>query len=60
MPMKVSVISVVYDLRWEIMNVYTEIISENLIKLSVKPADNSVNSAEFRVSKFYRSSRGPT
>jgi hypothetical protein len=46
--------SLIYDLRWETMNVYTihEIIFENSTELSVKSADNSVNSAKFRVSKF--------
>jgi hypothetical protein len=45
----------IYDLRWETMNVCTvyEIISENLTELSVKPANNSVNLAKFRVSELF-------
>jgi hypothetical protein len=43
------------DLQWEIMNVCTvhEIIFENSAELSAKPADNSVNSAEFWVLEFF-------
>jgi hypothetical protein len=37
------------------MNVCTvyEIISENSVKLSAKPADNSFNSAELSISEFF-------